>query len=101
MRMMLKVTPCGEAFNKATLDGTIVRKIGRILEETKPEAAYFVEDGGNRTVFLFVDVPDSSGIPAFAEPWFLLFDAKCEFHIAMTPEDLRKADIEGLGKKWG
>jgi hypothetical protein len=41
-----------------------------------------------------------SDIPALAEPWFLNFHATCEFRIAMSPEDLRKAGLEELGKKW-
>ena len=59
-----------------------------------------MEDGGNRGAVLFVNVPDSSRIPAPAEPWFLGFNAKCEFHIAMTPDDLRNAGLEELGRKW-
>ena len=40
-------------------------------------------------------------IPFFSEPFFLNFDADCEFRIAMSPEDLVKAGLEELGKKWG
>jgi hypothetical protein len=43
---------------------------------------------------------DSSKIPSIAEPWFLLFNAKCEFRPVMTPEDLGKAGLEAIGKKW-
>jgi hypothetical protein len=43
----------------------------------------------------------TSEIPGLAEPWFLNFDAKVEFSPAMTPEDLQKAGLEGLVKKWG
>ncbi len=35
-----------------------------------------------------------------AEPWFLTFDAEVEFRIAMTPEELVRANLEALGKKW-
>ncbi len=35
-----------------------------------------------------------------AEPWFLTFNAKVEFRIAMTPEDLSRASLDTLGKKW-
>ncbi len=31
---------------------------------------------------------------------FLAFNAGVEFHIAMTPDDLQKASLEELGKKW-
>ena len=49
---------------------------------------------------LIVDLPDASKIPALAEPWFLTFQADVEFRIAMTPEDLKRSGIDGMGKKW-
>jgi hypothetical protein len=49
---------------------------------------------------MIVDVPDASKIPAIAEPWFLAFNATCELRIAMTPEDLGKSGMDGIGKKW-
>ena len=49
---------------------------------------------------MITDVDDPSKVPSFAEPWFLNFNANCEFHIVMTPEDLAKAGLEELGKKW-
>jgi hypothetical protein len=35
-----------------------------------------------------------------AEPWFLAFHADVEFRVAMTPEDLKRAGLEELGKSW-
>jgi hypothetical protein len=89
-----------EKFNKAVLDGTISQKMTKILEETKPEAAYFCAKDGNRGGFLVVNMNSASEIPRFAEPWFLNFDATVEFIPTMTPEDLQKAGLEDLGKKW-
>jgi hypothetical protein len=43
---------------------------------------------------------NSSRIPSFAEPFFLNFNADCEFRIAMSPEDLGSAGLDELGKKW-
>jgi hypothetical protein len=37
--------------------------------------------------------------PAFAEPWFLYFNADVEIRVAMTPEDLQKAGLEKLEQK--
>lgn len=100
MRMLMDVSFPLEKFNKATLDGTIGKKMSRILEETKPEAVYFTEREGKRGAILVVDVAEPSQVPVLAEPWFLLFDAKVSFHVVMSPEELQKAGIEGLGKKW-
>jgi hypothetical protein len=45
---------------------------------------------------------DSSQIPAFAEPWFLAFNAKVELHPAMTMEDLKNSasGMEGAVRKY-
>jgi hypothetical protein len=45
-------------------------------------------------------MPDPSKIPALAEPWFLTFNADVQFRVAMTPEDLKMAGLEELGKNW-
>ena len=44
---------------------------------------------------------DPSSLPRIAEPWFLTFNARMEFRIAMTLEDVKKAGLEDLGKSWG
>jgi hypothetical protein len=100
MRVLLQVRLPHEPFNTAVKDGTAAAKMQRILQEQKPEAAYFTEFGGRRGGVLIVNLDNPSKIPAFAEPWFLTFNADCEFRIAMTPEDLAKGGLEELGKKW-
>jgi hypothetical protein len=75
MKMLLKATLGLETFNNAVRDGTAGPKLGRIVEDLKPEQTYFYEDGGKRTALLVVDVPEPSRIPALAEPFFLTFDA--------------------------
>ena len=96
----MNVTLPHKEFNEAVKDGTVGLKLNRILEATKPEAVYFTEKAGQRGAVLIVDLPDPSKIPAFAEPWFLAFSADVEFRIAMTPDDLKKAGLEELGKNW-
>jgi len=49
---------------------------------------------------MVVDVPDASHIPSIAEPWFLNFEAVCEFRIAMTMEDLMKSNLADQAQKW-
>lgn len=100
MRMLLQVRiPHGE-FNAAVRDGTAGKKLSRILEETKPEAVYFTEYNGQRGAIMIVNVKDPSEIPAFAEPWFLTFNADVELHAVMSPDDLKRAGLDELGKKW-
>lgn len=100
MRMLMTIAfPHGE-FNAAVRDGTVGRKIRMILEDAKPEAAYFTEKNGQRTAVVVINVDDVSRIPSFAEPWFLNFNANVEFRIAMTAADLDKAGLQELGRKW-
>ena len=100
MRFVVHVTLPPEKFNEAVRDGSVGGKMAKILEDLKPEAAYFCADGGNRGGFLIVNLESASQIPRIAEPWFLYFNARVEFLPAMTPEDLAKAGLDDLGKKW-
>ena len=100
MRMLMHLELPLEPFNTFVRDGTAGQKIQRILESIKPEAVYFSEHNCRRGGTLVVNVNDPSDVPAFAEPWFLTFNAEVEFRIAMTPEDLGRANLESLGKKW-
>ena len=101
MRILMDVRCPIEPFNTLVRKGTAGEVIGRILAEIKPEAAYFTEHDGRRGAVLVVNLDSASQIPALAEPWFLNFNAECEFRIAMTPEDLQRAGLTELGKKWG
>jgi hypothetical protein len=102
MRFLIKVSIPVEAGNKAIRDGTLGATIGRILNELKPEAAYFTTDGGKRTGFIVLDMKDPHQMVFVAEPWFLAFNASVEYHPAMTPEDLQKAgpDMERAAKTY-
>ena len=100
MRMMLTAQIPAEPFNTLVRQGKAGALLGRILEEIKPEAAYFTEQHGGRSAVLIVDVKEPSRVPALAEPFFLSFNAECRFRIVMTPEDLGKAGLEGIGKAW-
>jgi hypothetical protein len=101
MRMLLNVVLPHEPFNTAVRNGTAGDTLGRILDAIKPEAVYFTEQDGYRGAILIVNVNHPSEVPAFAEPWFLNFNADCKFRIVMSPEDLQQAGLEELGKKWG
>ena len=91
MRMMMKVTMPVETGNDAARKGALGTTVQKILAEMKPEAAYFAEDGGQRTGYIFFDMTDSSQLPAVAEPWFLAFNASLTVRPAMTPQDLASA----------
>lgn len=100
MRMLMQLKLPLEPFNTCVRDGSVEKKMQKILEAIKPEAAYFSEQEGHRGGVLVVNVNEASDVPALAEPWFLTFNAEVEFRIAMTPEDLGRANLGALGKKW-
>lgn len=100
MKMLLTVEFPLEPFNSLVRSGKAGETIERILKSIKPETAYFTEQDGKRGGIFVVDVKTPSDVPFFAEPFFLNFQAACKFRILMSPEDLQKAGLDKLGKKW-
>jgi len=100
MRMLMHVKLPHDEFNDAVREGDAGKMVDKILEDAAPEAVYFTEYEGQRGAILIIDVKDPSEFPRYSEPWFLGFNADVEFHIAMTPDDLKSARLDKLGKKW-
>lgn len=101
MRMLMQVSIPVEAGNAAVHGGNLGATIKHILDEMKPEAAYFCTENGERGGFIVFDMKDSSELPAVAEPWFLAFNARVTVQPAMNAQDLAKAgpSLERAAKK--
>ncbi len=97
MRCLMKVNIPVENGNEAALSGKLGSTVESILNELKPEAAYFTAEKGQRGGIIVVDLKDSSQIPAIAEPWFLAFNAQVEIFPCMNVEDLKQG-IPGIEK---
>ena len=100
MQMLIHVKLPHKEFNAAIRDGSAGRNLKRIIEETRPKAVYFTEYNGQRGAVMITDLASPSDVPRLAEPWFLLFNADVEFHIAMSPEQLEEAGLEAIAEKW-
>jgi hypothetical protein len=97
MRMMLKVSMQVEAGNAGIKDGSLPRAIQSLMEQVKPEAAYFYPGGDGRRTALFVfDMKEASDIPAIVEPLFEGMNAAVALTPVMNAEDLKKG-LSALG----
>ena len=101
MRMLMITKNPPAKFNAGVRNGNSGKALMKILEELKPEAVYFTELEGKRAAVMVIDLKDASEIPKYAEPFFLNFESEVEFHPVMSPQDLGRAGLEELGKKWG
>jgi hypothetical protein len=101
VRILMQITLPHDTYNAAVRDGTAGPKTTAILEALKPEAVYFTEMRGRRTVVMVVELERESMVPALAEPWFLTFNADVELHVVMSAQDLQDAGLADLGGRWG
>jgi hypothetical protein len=88
MRMMMRVYVPVEAGNAAIKNGSLAKTIQQFMDTAKPEAAYFVADGGERTAYFFFDLKQPSDIPSIAEPFFANLHAAIDVTPAMNIEDV-------------
>lgn len=100
MRMIMLVQCPIEPFNTAVRNGSVGATMKKIIDAIKPESIFFTEHEGHRGAIAVVQVDSPSDVPRLAEPWFLSFNAEVEFRIAMTPEELGRANLEGVGRQW-
>jgi hypothetical protein len=94
MRTMLRVTIDVQAGNRAIQENRMQEIMPKMMEQLKPEAAYFTTDHGVRTAYFFFDMKDSSQMPAIGEPFYQELNATVEMIPCMNADDLR----EGLGE---
>jgi hypothetical protein len=93
MRMLLKFKVPVERGNQAFKDGSLAATIQSLIEELKPECAYFGPDEGERSGFMVFDMTDPAQIPKIAEPLFTALHAEVDFFPVMNADDLKR----GLG----
>jgi hypothetical protein len=94
MRVMARISIPVEAGTRAINNGSIGKIMQSTAERWKPEAMYFTDFDGRRCAYIIFDMPDSSDIPAFAEPLLGGLDADIKLSPVMDIEDLQ----QGLAK---
>ena len=90
---MLKYTIPVEKGNEAAKDGSLGLAIDALIEQVKPEAAYFMVEQGTRAGIVVFNETDQSRLPKINEPMFAKLNAAIEIYPVLTLEDLKK----GLG----
>jgi hypothetical protein len=90
MRMMIKFSFPVDAGNAAIRTGKVGKVYQQLIEDLKPEAAYFHAVDGDRGGFFVVNMQESSQIAEIAERLFFGVSAKIELVPVMTADDLRK-----------
>lgn len=103
MRVMIKFAFPVEAGNAAIRDGKVEKVFQGILEELKPEAAYFFPEGGERAGLFVVNMTESSQVAENCERFFFGLNARIEMVPVMTAEDLRKglSGMQGIIQRYG
>jgi hypothetical protein len=92
MRFLAKIQIPVDVGNEKVKDGSLGKTLQAILMQQKPEAVYFTDPEGLRTVIMILNIANASDIPGISEPWFLAFNATVEFHIALVQEDMAAAE---------
>jgi len=98
MRMMLKARMDTAAASKAIQAGRMPTVMQSLMEQLKPEAAYFGPDGGHRTAFIIFEMDDPSQLPAISEPLFSELGATVELFPVMDRADLERG-LSALGDR--
>ena len=96
--MMMKVKMDTAAASKAIQAGRMPTVMRSLMEQLKPEAAYFGPDGGYRTAFIIFQMDDPSQLPSISEPLFSEFNATVEVFPVMDREDLERG-LSALGSE--
>lgn len=103
MRFLLKFQIPTDRGNSLIKSGKFAETLQSVMEDIKPEAAYFTDVDGTRGGYLIVNMDDVSELPSKAEPLFFSVGATISLHAVMTPEDLQKGGgaLEEAAQKYG
>jgi hypothetical protein len=90
MRMMLRAIMDTQLSNKTIENGELPKIIDSLIDELKPEAAYFSPHSGRRSCVMVFDMQESSQLPSIVEQLFQAMGAEVEVQPVMNREELRQ-----------
>ena len=98
IRMMLKVQISPATGNQAIKAGDQGKIFEAMMEKIKPEAVYFTQEDGPRTVYYVYTIHDTADFAAIHEPFIQGFGARVYDMPALTWDEL-KAGFEAIDEK--
>jgi hypothetical protein len=96
MRMLLTARLDTAMSNEAVTEGTMSKMVQEMVEQLRPETAYFTAEEGDRCCYMVFDMKDSSQMPPVCEPFFHA-GAKVSLRPVMTVDDLQTG-LASLGR---
>ncbi|HXG35469.1 MAG TPA: hypothetical protein VNL15_00705 [Dehalococcoidia bacterium] len=90
MRFLAQITIPNDAGNTGLLDGSLLGKIQRYIEEVKPEAVYAAAEG-QRTLFMILNIESSDRIPELLEPLWIDLEADVHLVPVLNAEEFARA----------
>jgi len=102
MRVMIKFSMPVDSSNGLVSSGKVGQKFQSIMEDLKPEAAYFFPENGQRSGLMVVNMTDSSDVAKMLEPFWIGLNADVKLTPVMNGDDLKKGlgNIEGIIKRY-
>ena len=103
MRMMLKFSFDAEEGNEILRSGRINNLLQQIMEDLKPEAAYFYAENGQRSGHFIIDSQDSADLVRACEPFWFGLKADVALVPVMNGEDMQRGlgTLSGIIERYG
>ena len=90
VRFLIRSKVPTEAGNKTVQDPEFIKKLKDYMNKVKPEAAYFMPQGGERSAAFIINIESNDQIPSVVEPLFQWMGANVEVLPVMNFDDLKK-----------
>jgi hypothetical protein len=90
MRIMMRIRIPVEKGNEAVADGSMPKIIKNLVDQLKPESAYFHLEDGKRAGTIVFEESDVARLTAINEPLFASLNAEIELQPVLTLADLLK-----------